>query len=56
LDAFNPDDQLANLKNWWKQYGNLVLLTVDLDAITGFDETTYRTSLATSTDLVPIPC
>jgi predicted negative regulator of RcsB-dependent stress response len=25
LEAYNPDDQLANLKNWWKQYGNALI-------------------------------
>jgi len=28
LDAYNPDDQLANLKNWWKQYGKAVVAGV----------------------------
>jgi len=28
LDAYNPDDQLANLKNWWKQYGNALIAGV----------------------------
>ena len=25
MDAYNPDDQLANLKNWWKQYGQALI-------------------------------
>jgi predicted negative regulator of RcsB-dependent stress response len=28
LEAYNPDDQLANLKNWWKQYGNALIAGV----------------------------
>ena len=28
MDAYNPDDQLANLKNWWKQYGNALIAGV----------------------------
>ena len=28
MDAFNPDDQLANLKNWWKQYGKALIAGV----------------------------
>jgi predicted negative regulator of RcsB-dependent stress response len=28
LDAYNPDDQLANLKNWWKQYGQALITGV----------------------------
>lgn len=25
MDAYNSDDQLASLKNWWKQYGNALI-------------------------------
>jgi predicted negative regulator of RcsB-dependent stress response len=25
LEDYNPDDQLATLKNWWKQYGNALI-------------------------------
>lgn len=25
MEDYNPDDQLANLKNWWKQYGNALI-------------------------------
>lgn len=25
MDAYNPDDQLANLKTWWKQYGQALI-------------------------------
>jgi len=28
LEAYNPDDQLANLKNWWKQYGQALIVGV----------------------------
>jgi predicted negative regulator of RcsB-dependent stress response len=28
LDAFNPDDQLASLKHWWKQYGKALMAGV----------------------------
>jgi len=28
LEAYNPDDQLASLKNWWKQYGNALIAGV----------------------------
>ena len=28
MDAYNPDDQLASLKNWWKQYGNALIAGV----------------------------
>lgn len=28
MEAYNPDDQLANLKNWWKQYGKALIAGV----------------------------
>ena len=28
MEAYNPDDQLANLKNWWKQYGQALIVGV----------------------------
>mgnify|MGYP003414167696 CR=1 FL=1 len=28
LEAYNPDDQLASLKNWWKQYGKALIAGV----------------------------
>ena len=28
MEAYNPDDQLANLKNWWKQYGQALIIGV----------------------------
>ena len=28
MDAYNSDDQLASLKNWWKQYGNALIAGV----------------------------
>lgn len=28
MEDFNPDDQLANLKTWWKQYGNALIIGV----------------------------
>jgi len=28
LEAYNPDDQLASLKNWWKQYGTALIAGV----------------------------
>jgi len=28
LEDYNPDDQLANLKTWWKQYGNALIAGV----------------------------
>jgi predicted negative regulator of RcsB-dependent stress response len=28
LEAYNPDDQLASLKNWWNQYGNALIAGV----------------------------
>ncbi len=28
MEAHNPDDQLANLKDWWKQYGNALIAGV----------------------------
>lgn len=28
MDAYNPDDQLANLKTWWKQYGQALIAGV----------------------------
>lgn len=28
MDVYNPDDQLANLKSWWKQYGNALIAGV----------------------------
>ncbi len=28
MEAYNPDDQLASLKNWWKQYGTALIAGV----------------------------
>ncbi len=28
MEAYNPDDQLASLKNWWKQYGKALFAGV----------------------------
>jgi predicted negative regulator of RcsB-dependent stress response len=28
LEAYNPDDQLASLKHWWKQYGRALIAGV----------------------------
>ena len=28
MEAYNPDDQLASLKNWWKQYGKALIAGV----------------------------
>jgi predicted negative regulator of RcsB-dependent stress response len=28
LEAYSPDDQLASLKNWWKQYGKALIAGV----------------------------
>ena len=28
MEAYNPDDQLANLKHWWQQYGNALIAGV----------------------------
>ena len=28
MEAYNPDDQLANLKHWWKQYGQALIVGV----------------------------
>lgn len=28
MEDYNPDDQLANLKNWWKQYGQALIAGV----------------------------
>jgi len=28
LEAYNPDDQLASLKHWWKQYGQALIAGV----------------------------
>jgi len=33
LDAYNPDDQLANLKAWWKQYGKALIAGVAIGAL-----------------------
>jgi len=33
LDAYNPDDQLATLKNWWKQYGKALIAGVAIGAL-----------------------
>lgn len=28
MEDYNPDDQLANLKAWWKQYGNALIVGI----------------------------
>lgn len=28
MEDYNPDDQLANLKAWWKQYGNALIIGI----------------------------
>jgi predicted negative regulator of RcsB-dependent stress response len=33
LEDYNPDDQLANLKNWWKQYGNALIAGIVLGLV-----------------------
>ena len=33
MDAYNPDDQLATLKNWWKQYGKALIAGVAIGAL-----------------------
>jgi predicted negative regulator of RcsB-dependent stress response len=33
LDAYNPDDQLATLKTWWKQYGKALIAGVAIGAL-----------------------
>lgn len=33
LETFNPDDQLASLKAWWKQYGNALVTGVLIGAL-----------------------
>lgn len=33
MDVYNPDDQLANLKDWWKQYGKALIAGVAIGAL-----------------------
>lgn len=33
MDVYNPDDQLATLKNWWKQYGTALIVGVAIGAL-----------------------
>lgn len=33
MDAYNPDDQLATLKDWWKQYGKALIAGVTIGAL-----------------------
>lgn len=33
MDVYNPDDQVANLKAWWKQYGKALIAGVVIGAL-----------------------